>query len=435
LNRPKPDFSAMKPLHVIAALVVAVAALVSFRPGFATEYATNPNPACRLLRNNTIGAPFPAEPNRADTRAAMARAGREKSPLNALPANRRMFAEAFPLIQKVDAEGTAALSELPSSTPRIDFVIDKHLTNLTWARVMLGVFYEEGRAPPIDYAAAAKFYQKSIDTQFVDDRGCVHGWPPTYATLMHLAGFYAYGLGVPQDRGKAKEFLRRAGPRATSIVYLLDHDALPKSFNAYLTTDLDRLAGAVKTPQAGTAQNPQPVTSSDIVGMFFRLPDPNTEFDTAIGLLWQGLLWLGGLVAFLIAAYVMLRLIRRDNAGKEKTGFYRAIFAAYDVIHNAVSRLGLVAGGVIGCVVGLWMLLEAYALRPFGSVIAVMVGFSGLIALLGGIAKFVEAARLGLAANNTNVHGAARPAPEPEAHAAARGAAKATDPHDRTFSD
>jgi hypothetical protein len=42
-------------------------------------------------------------------------------------------------------------------------VIDKHLINLIWARVMLGVFYEEGRAPPVDYAAAAKFYQKSVD--------------------------------------------------------------------------------------------------------------------------------------------------------------------------------------------------------------------------------------------------------------------------------
>jgi TPR repeat protein len=80
-------------------------------------------------------------------------------------------------------------------------VIDRHLINLIWARVMLGVFYEEGRAPPVDYAAAAKFYQKSIDTQFVDNRGCVRNWPLGYATLMHLAGFYAYGLGVPWDRG------------------------------------------------------------------------------------------------------------------------------------------------------------------------------------------------------------------------------------------
>jgi hypothetical protein len=66
----------------------------------------------------TPGAPYPPEPNRADMRAAGA-----KSPLNNLPANRRFFAEAFPLMQKVDAEGTAALSELPSSTPRIDTVI------------------------------------------------------------------------------------------------------------------------------------------------------------------------------------------------------------------------------------------------------------------------------------------------------------------------
>jgi hypothetical protein len=99
----------MKPQHVIVALAVAVAALLSLGAGSATEYANNPNPACRLLRNNTIGAPFPPEPNRAETRAAMQRAGGPKSPLNDLPANRRIFAEAFPLMQKVDAEGTAAL--------------------------------------------------------------------------------------------------------------------------------------------------------------------------------------------------------------------------------------------------------------------------------------------------------------------------------------
>src|ERR1700719_1351886 len=140
----------MKRLNIIVALVVAIATLLSLRPSLATEYSTNPNPACRLLRNNTIGAPYPPEPNRADTRAAMQRAGGgTRSPLNDLPANRKLFAEAFPLMQKIDAEGTTALSELPPSTPRIDTVIDKHLTNLIWARAMLGVFYEEGRAPPV----------------------------------------------------------------------------------------------------------------------------------------------------------------------------------------------------------------------------------------------------------------------------------------------
>jgi hypothetical protein len=381
----------MKPHHVIAALAVAVVALLFLWPSLATEYAANPNPACRLLRNNTLGAPFPPEPNRADTRAAMQRAGGPKSPLNHLPANRRLFAEAFPLMQKIDAEGTAALSELPPSTPRIDTVIDRHLVNLIWARVMLGVFYEEGRAPPIDYEAAAKFYQKGIDTQFVDDRGCVHSWPPSSMLLTRLAGFYAYGLGVPQNRAKAREFLQRAGPSAASIVYLLDHDALPKDFNVYLNGNLDRLAEAVKTPQS------QPATSGDIVSVFFRVPDMNTEFDTVIGLLWHGLLWVGGGVALLIAAYAIVGLIRWKNAGKEETGLYGAIFVAYDVIHNAVSRVGLVAGGVIGCGAGLWMLLEAYALREFGNVIGLLIGFGGLAALVGGVAKLIQALRFNLA--------------------------------------
>jgi hypothetical protein len=49
----------------------------------------------------------------------MQRADGAKSPRNNLPANRRLFAEAFALMQKVDAEGTVALSELPPSTPGI----------------------------------------------------------------------------------------------------------------------------------------------------------------------------------------------------------------------------------------------------------------------------------------------------------------------------
>jgi hypothetical protein len=102
----------------------------------------------------------------------------------------------------------------------------------------------------------------------------VHGWPPSYATLMHLAGFHAYGLGVPKNRARARELLREAGPRAASIVYLLDRDTLPKDFNVYLNTDLDRLAEA----------------------------------------------FIGG-VAFLIMAYAIVRLIRWKNAGRQGDDF------------------------------------------------------------------------------------------------------------------
>lgn len=383
----------MKRLNMIVAFVVAVAALLSLRPSLATEYSTNPNPACRLLRNNTIGAPYPPEPNRADTRAAMERAGGTRSPLNDLPAYRKRFAEAFPLMQKIDAEGTTALSELPPSTPRIDTVIDKHLINLIWARAMLGVFYEEGRAPPVDYGQAAKFYQKSVDTQFVDERGCVHSWPPSYATLKHLAGFYAYGLGVPQNRAKAEELLQKAGPNAASIVYLLNHDALPKDFNIYLNANLDDLADAVK--------NPRP----NIFTSLAWLSNSNTEFDTVIGALWQGLLWLGVGVAFLVAAlvaaYVIVRLIRKKSGHGDERGFYRSVFAAYDVIYNALSRIGLVGGGIFGCAVGLWLLLDAYMLNGVSSTFGLITGASGVAALFGGLAKLVEAVRFNLSPSPT----------------------------------
>jgi hypothetical protein len=57
----------MKPLLVIAALVVAcAAALLAVLSGHATEYATNPNPACRLMPQHCDrrAVPAGAEPRR-----------------------------------------------------------------------------------------------------------------------------------------------------------------------------------------------------------------------------------------------------------------------------------------------------------------------------------------------------------------------------------
>ncbi len=166
----------MKPAGVFAALVVG-ASIAAPPPAFATEYATNPNPACRLMRNLTPTAPYPDEPNRADTRAAMA--------ANAVPS---AYPTAFRLLLKSDREGTGDPAQLPPTLPRIDLVIDRHIINLVWARSVLGVYFEIGRAPEKDLSAAAAAYQRAIDTNFIDDRGCPHTARPSADVFTHLAG-------------------------------------------------------------------------------------------------------------------------------------------------------------------------------------------------------------------------------------------------------
>ena len=79
------------------------------------------------MRNSVAGAPFPPEPNRDDTRKALATWGGDPSFLGNSGYARKQYAQAFELLQKIDGEGTDALAALPSDTPRIDFVIDRHV--------------------------------------------------------------------------------------------------------------------------------------------------------------------------------------------------------------------------------------------------------------------------------------------------------------------
>ncbi len=168
----------MTRMSLIGAFAAAGAALLlALGPTAATDYNTNPNPACRLMRNNTLGAPYPPEPNREDTRKAQLLWGGDPSFLGNSPYARKQYGQAFALLQKIDGEGTDALAALPPSTPRIDLVIDRQVGNLMVARLMLAAFYEQGRLGNPDPAQAAAFYQKAIDTTYTDDRGCVHAAP------------------------------------------------------------------------------------------------------------------------------------------------------------------------------------------------------------------------------------------------------------------
>jgi hypothetical protein len=59
------------------------------------------------MRNNVIGAPYLPEPNRDDTRKAMALAGGDTQPFGNIGVVRRQYAQALTLLQKIDEEGTA----------------------------------------------------------------------------------------------------------------------------------------------------------------------------------------------------------------------------------------------------------------------------------------------------------------------------------------
>ena len=152
-----------------------------------------------------------------------------------------------------------------------------------------------------------------------------------------------------------------------------------------------------------------------------------------------------------VGAVGLFRFIRRKLGYKNEASLYRAVFAAYDVIQGLVARFGLVAQGLISIFLGLMILFGDFAISGLGSSgfnlgtfgigggFGVPYSFMAIVAGLGaigsGISKLVEAARVSAAPGNTLVHGAARPAAETEAQAAARGIAKAPDLHNLTFKD
>jgi len=376
LNRPP----------LLVALIAFAAMLLALGSARATDYLNNPNPACRTMRNNVAGVRIPPEPNREETRQAIYLAHGDTNSFGNTSYVRKDYARALPLLQRIDEEGTDALASLASDTPRIDFVIDRHVDNLTWARAMLGTFYEQGRLARPDADQAAAFYQKSLDTRFVDDRGCTHWTPPATATVMHLAGILIYGVGgVDQDRAKARAVLLRGLPNTASAVYLLDKSALPDSYDIFLRANLDNIAENVRNP-------------------------PLTETQIYLALAGRIAFWFAVAVALFVGLVGFARFVRRRLGYKTEPSLYRSVFGVYDVIHGLVARFGLVAEGLIGCFTGLFILFGGFALGNFeftglGVPYNFVVTISGLTALLGGVSKFVEAARVSAAPNNNLVHG------------------------------
>jgi TPR repeat protein len=95
-----------------------------------------------------------------------------------------------------------------------------HSVDLALAEYRVGEYYEKGLGVPRDYAAAAFWYQKSVQNTYADFR-------PRAA----LGLLYAHGLGVPRDPAKARAVFGTMGYQGQPLMALLDAGKLPKSID------------------------------------------------------------------------------------------------------------------------------------------------------------------------------------------------------------
>jgi hypothetical protein len=389
----------MKPAAFSATLFVG-AMVTAHDMAFATQYADNPNPACRVMRNEAPDAPYPAEPNRADTRAAMT--------VNSVAG---AFPKAFRLLVKIDSDGTDALAPLPPTVPRIDLVIDRHLTNLVWARGVLGNYFETGRLGSKDLPAAAVAYQRAVDTSFIDDRGCKHWVLASLETYKHLAGMYVYGIGVPADRAKAREVLAQGGAETAPLLAALDQNKLPSSYRELVTPP--------PPPQTGPTIEEKQKALLKAFGVEID-PEPGPWFGTLL----TAALFILVLGVAATTAWEMGVQARTDPAAP------RGIFAAYEVVRSTFGRLDLLLKALLALFIGL-VLLRYFFNSSWNWVSSpwISAGFDYALILvmvvLIGTSFFngIEALRGKRPAQAVQVHGDARPAGEEEAKKAARGVA------------
>lgn len=413
VHDPTPDqrvgwtsMQAMTITRAIAASAWVAAVLFAPQLAHATDYAKNP--ACPSMRNSAGGGPLPQIPNQDDTRAAMVSN-------QAL----RDYPKAFALLQKIDKEDTSALSQLPPTRRHIDLVIDRHLTNLVWARALLGDYLEAGTVER-DINGAAAVFQRAVDTSFVDDRGCTHTPTLHLRLLRHLAAMHLYGVGVPADRGKARRVLEKGNAYAKPIIKAIDENALPKTYREFLAMPLPRpttadLQRAVYT-SFGIESGPGP-------GSWFGTLLTTTLFCLALG----------------VATYTAWELGVKASAPGSSSP--RGIVAAYEIVRTAFGRLDVLFKGLFALFIGLSMLHYSgsslsWVFSPWVSaafdyaIILIMIGLMGR-----GAFSTIEALRRTKSVMNPQVHGTARPAPEAEAHAAARGRSGSRKLQDQMFSD
>jgi hypothetical protein len=96
---------------------------------------------------------------------------------------------------------------------------DEELSNQAFAAYKIGYYYQTGLGVKQDYSTAASWYQTSVN---------MGPSLPSSRAREYLGILYAHGLGVPQDRGKARALFASLGPGiGTSLIELLDANELP----------------------------------------------------------------------------------------------------------------------------------------------------------------------------------------------------------------
>jgi hypothetical protein len=153
------------------------------------------------------------------------------------------YTEAMRVWRKIDAEpevdvaypggkGNVQLGGFTSAGLYVD--------GLAEARYKIAYYYEFGLGLNRNYTEAAAWYQKAVSTTDLNGNGTLFG---TWATK-RLGFLYAYGLGVSQDRAKARQLwagLPEGVDNGKAYVRLLDNNALPQNMD-----DPNRFAHEVK---------------------------------------------------------------------------------------------------------------------------------------------------------------------------------------------
>lgn len=105
---------------------------------------------------------------------------------------------------------------------------EDYADTLAAARESIGSIYESGLGVPRDYAEAAKWYQKALNTKDINGGETDIG----FRVKKPLGLLYAYGLGVSRDRANARQLwvgMGEGSGSAKDLVKLLDNNALPET--------------------------------------------------------------------------------------------------------------------------------------------------------------------------------------------------------------
>jgi hypothetical protein len=143
------------------------------------------------------------------------------------------YTEAMRVWRKIDAEPEVDVA-YPSGKGNVQLggftSAGLYADGLAEARYKIAYYYEFGLGLNRNYTEAAAFYQKAVSTTDLNGNRTLFG---TWATK-RLGFLYAYGLGVPKDRAKARQLwaaLPDGVDSGKGYVRLLDNNALPQNID------------------------------------------------------------------------------------------------------------------------------------------------------------------------------------------------------------